>query len=62
MEYTPESTTFSLWSPTADEVRLMLFDTGNEGHAYETVALQPGENGTWSVKVDKDLLAQVLHV
>lgn len=58
MEYTPESTTFSLWSPTADEVRLMLFDTGNEGHAYETVALQPGENGTWSVKVDKDLLGK----
>ena len=55
MEYTPEATTFSLWSPTADEVRLMLFDAGHEGNAYETVAMQPGADGTWSIKVAKNL-------
>lgn len=58
MEYTPECTTFSLWSPTADEVRLMLFDAGKGGHAYETIALQPGEDGTWSAKVNKDMLGK----
>ena len=31
MEYTPAATKFSLWSPTADEVRLMLFETGMRG-------------------------------
>ena len=28
MEYSPEATKFILWAPTADEVRLMLFDSG----------------------------------
>ena len=58
MEYTPAATKFSLWAPTADEVRLMLFESGNEGHAYETVALVPGEDGTWTATVDKDLLGK----
>lgn len=58
MEYTPAATKFSLWAPTADEVRLMLFDSGNEGHAYETIALILGEDGTWSATVDKDLLGK----
>lgn len=55
MEYTPAATKFSLWAPTADEVRLMLFDSGDKGHAYETVSLNPGEDGTWTVTVDKNL-------
>lgn len=58
MEYTPAATKFSLWAPTADEVRLMLFESGDEGHAYETVSLVAGENGTWSVAVNKDLLGK----
>ena len=40
MEYTPEATKFTLWSPTADEVRLMLYEAGEGGHAYETVKMQ----------------------
>lgn len=39
MEYTPEATKFTLWSPTAEEVRLMLYDEGEGGHAYETVKM-----------------------
>ena len=37
MEYTPEATKFTLWSPTADEVRLMLYEAGEGGHAYEII-------------------------
>lgn len=55
MEYTPVATKFSLWAPTADEVRLMLFDSGDKGHAYETVPLNLGEDGTWAVTVDQNL-------
>lgn len=58
MEYTPRSTRFSLWSPTADEVRLMLFESGHEGHAYKTIPLLPGEDGTWSVEVNEELLGK----
>ena len=28
MEYAPGATRFTLWAPTADEVRLMLYDAG----------------------------------
>lgn len=55
MEYSPASTQFTLWSPTADEVRLMLYDAGDGGHAYETVAMQPAEDGTWTAQVKGDL-------
>lgn len=58
MEYTPANTKFSLWAPTADEVRLMLFEVGEGGHAYETVSMTLGEEGTWTANVDKDLLGK----
>ena len=55
MEYAPAATQFTLWSPTADEVRLMLYDAGEGGHAYETVAMSPAEDGTWTAKVEQNL-------
>lgn len=58
MEYTPEATHFTLWAPTADEVRLMLFDAGEGGHAYETISMIPDTEGTWTAKVEKDLLGK----
>lgn len=58
MVYAPEETEFTLWSPTADEVRLMLYDAGDGGHAYETVKMKPGKNGTWTASVKKDLLGK----
>lgn len=42
MEYTPRQRSL-LWSPTADEVRLMLYEAGEGGHAYETVKMQSGK-------------------
>ncbi len=47
MEYTPAATNFTLWAPTADEVRLMLFEAGDGGHAYETFPME-WEEGTWN--------------
>ena len=58
MEYTPAATDFMLWSPTADEVRLMLYEAGEGGHAYETVKMLPGEDGTWIATVNEDLLGK----
>lgn len=58
MEYSPSGTSFHLWSPNADEVRLMLYDGAEGGHAYETHHMKLGVDGTWHVKVDKDLLGK----
>lgn len=56
MVYAPEATQFTLWSPVAEEVRLMLYDKGEGGHAYKTVKMDPIEDGTWTTLVHKDLL------
>lgn len=58
MEYSPQATTFYLWSPTADEVRVMLYDVGDKGHAYETVHMECSEDGTWKAKVERNLLGK----
>lgn len=58
MEYTPAHSSFHLWSPNADEVRLMLYDEAEGGHAYETHHMKLGNDGTWHVKVNKDLMSK----
>lgn len=58
MEYAPDGTRFSLWAPTADEVRLMLYNEGEGGHAYRTVAMEAGEEGVWHTIVSEDLLGK----
>lgn len=55
MEYAPSETKFTLWAPTAEEVRVLLFDSGSEGSASATLTMEPGEDGTWSTKVAQDL-------
>ena len=61
MEYTPEATHFTLWAPTADEVRLMLFDAGEGGHAYETISMIPDTEGTWTAKVERTCWGNSIH-
>ncbi len=55
MEYTPQSTRFSVWAPTADEVRLMLYDEGEGGHAFQNVMMKAGEEGVWHTQVEGDM-------
>lgn len=56
MAYTPASTTFSLWAPTAEEVRLMFFSEGSGGNPYETIPMTlNAEDGTWHATVNQDL-------
>ena len=39
MVYAPAATTFQLWAPTAEQVRLRLYKTGHEGKAWKTLKL-----------------------
>ncbi|WP_321437944.1 type I pullulanase [uncultured Bacteroides sp.] len=55
MVYTPSQTTFTLWAPTAEQVELMLFESGEEGSAYQSVTLEAGEDGLWSSTVKENL-------
>ncbi|MEE0930225.1 MAG: alpha-amylase family glycosyl hydrolase, partial [Acutalibacteraceae bacterium] len=58
--YTPESTTFKVWSPTASEVSLNLYKTGSDNEdgaeKLDSSAMNYNEtNGVWSITVEGDL-------
>ena len=36
----------------------MLFEAGDGGHAYETISMEPSEEGTWKTKVETDLMGK----
>ena len=55
LTYTPEKSTFKVWSPAAEEVRLNLYDEGRGGEAAEVIDMKPGEQGTWETTVEGDL-------
>ena len=55
MEYSPIETKFTLWAPTAEEARVLLYDSGNEGSAYQTLSLEMGEDGIWNTSIKEDL-------
>ena len=55
MDYSPAETKFSLWSPVAEEVKVLLYESGHEGSAYKTLPMEKGIDGTWKVAVQEDL-------
>lgn len=56
--YTPEATTFKVWAPTAEAVRVNIYKKGTGGELLEKIKLQPGVSGTWAATVEKDLLGK----
>ena len=55
LAYSKESTRFSLWSPTAQEVRLILYENGDGGAPLRTTNMESGPNGLWKKTVGGDL-------
>lgn len=55
MVYSPSVTKFSLWAPTAQEVRVLLYEKGQGGSAYRMVKMEPASDGMWQARVDEDL-------
>lgn len=56
MLYSPSKTSFALWAPTADDVRVMLFDQGDETPPIKIVRLVRDGEGTWRGDVEGDYL------
>lgn len=54
MNYTPEATTFQLWAPTAQEVRLSLYEEGLGGEPVEQVIMEPERRGMWRAELKGD--------
>ena len=55
MDYTPESTKFMLWAPTADAVKVSIFNEGVDSEPINSINLSKGENGQWTAEVSEDL-------
>ncbi len=55
MLYSPSSTRFSLWAPTAQEVRVLLYEEGQGGSAYTMIRMEEGDDGMWKAEADGDL-------
>ncbi len=55
LTFTPSASTFRVWAPTADEVKLLLYDDGYDGGAYKTIDMHRSEKGTWLLKVEENL-------
>lgn len=55
MVYAPSVTKFSLWAPSAQEVRVLLYEKGQGGSAYRMVKMEPASDGMWQARVDEDL-------
>lgn len=55
--WTKDATTFKVWAPTADEVSVNLYKEGEKGKddKIETLAMEKGEKGVWSVEKTGDL-------
>jgi pullulanase len=55
LTYSHQSSKFRVWAPTASDVKLLLYDNGSEGGAYETINMSRSEKGTWTHSEDKNM-------
>lgn len=55
MVCSPSETKFSLWAPTAQEVRVLLYEEGQGGSAYRMIPMEAEENGMWKAVVEENL-------
>ena len=62
MQYSPTQSQFKLWAPTASEVILRLYSSGEGGAATETVNLQKAEKGVWQTTLKGDFKGQFYTV
>mgnify|MGYP000960981175 CR=1 FL=1 len=53
--YTPQQSIFTLWAPSADNVRLTLYSSGEAGDPEEQLEMDIADNGTWCIHIDRDL-------
>ena len=54
LTYSKEKSSFVIWAPTADLVKLKLYGTGLGGTPTQEVKLFPNGNGTWKAELPGD--------
>lgn len=46
--------TLKVWSPKADKVSVVLYDKDDQNEVVDTIEMEKGDRGVWSVKLSKD--------
>lgn len=55
MSYSPRSTSFMVWAPTAEAVKVNLFDEGIDSDVVSSVDMKKADNGKWEAEIKEDL-------
>lgn len=55
MSYSPQSTSFMVWAPTAEAVKVNLFDEGIDSDVVSSVDMNKADNGKWEAEIKEDL-------
>lgn len=55
MSYSPLSTSFMVWAPTAEAVKVNLFDEGIDSDVVSSVDMKKADNGKWEAEIKEDL-------
>jgi pullulanase len=53
--YTPNASTFRIWSPYAQQAKILFYKDGERGGAYQSLKMNKGDEGTWWITIKKDL-------
>jgi len=53
--YTPESSKFRIWAPTAENAKILLYDKGLGGTPVSEKVMKKDADGTWLAQIDGDL-------
>ena len=54
MKWSAGQTTFKLWSPAAEEARLMLYAQGDGGTPLQVITLKKQKQGVWDTTLEGD--------
>lgn len=55
LTYSPQRSVFRVWAPTAGEVKLLLYNDGEDGAVEKIENMTKAEGGTWKKTIDGDL-------
>ncbi len=55
LSYSPQQSTFRLWSPVAKRVTVNLYRTGDGDDRTESLDMSPEKNGLWQLTIKRDL-------
>ncbi len=55
VDYSPEKSKFAVWSPHADKIDLLVYETENEGAIGQIESMEMDDYGIWHTEVKGDL-------